>query len=131
MNTYQRQKEKTRKTAKQFIYNCDHGILYSQYDIDNIRMYFQKTGKRYGLIREFEKMKIIRKEINGGNNKMKNTINKYQIEKSNARQKAIDWQTDFENHNYTYSELAYYTEYFCKLGKRYGLLEEFRENGII
>lgn len=39
--------------------------------------------------------------------------NRYQIEKANARQKAIDWQ-----------------HYFETLGKRYGLLTEFKKNGI-
>ena len=56
--------------------------------------------------------------------------NKYQNSKEIARQKAIDWQYDFENHNYSWGELAYYATYFERLGKRFGLLTEFRENGI-
>ena len=56
---------------------------------------------------------------------------RYQIGKETARQQAIDWQADFCNHNYSYGELAYFSDYFIKLGKRYGLLKEFRENGII
>ena len=59
------------------------------------------------------------------------TMSKYAREKKNARQKAIEWQLDFNNHDYSYGELAYFTEYFTKLAKRYGLTEEFRENGII
>lgn len=55
----------------------------------------------------------------------------YQKQKERARQTAINWQLDFSNHNYYYSELCYYAEYFEKIGKRYGLLKEFRENGII
>lgn len=47
-----------------------------------------------------------------------------------ARQKAIDWQLDFPNHNYSWGELQIWHEYFYTLGKRYGLLKEFRENGI-
>ena len=54
----------------------------------------------------------------------------YQELKDKARQEAIDWQNDFQNHNYTWGELAYYSDYFTKLGKRYGLIKEFRENGI-
>lgn len=57
-------------------------------------------------------------------------MNKYQIGKENARQQAIDWQSDFCNHNYSWGELAYYSDYFEKLAKRYGLIKEFRENGI-
>ena len=58
-------------------------------------------------------------------------MNEYQKRKNAARQKAIEWQHDFENHNYSYGELADWGDYFAKLGKRYGLTKEFRENGII
>lgn len=58
-------------------------------------------------------------------------MSKYAREKENARQKAVEWQLDFNNHNYSYGELIYFAEYFTKLAKRYGLTEEFRENGII
>ena len=58
-------------------------------------------------------------------------MSSYQRRKNAARQKVIEWQADFENHNYSYGELAAWNSYFEKLGKRYGLTEEFRENGII
>ena len=58
-------------------------------------------------------------------------MSRYARTKENARQKAMDWQADYYNNNYSYGELAYFTEYFTKLAKRYGLTEEFRENGII
>lgn len=58
-------------------------------------------------------------------------MTKYQIEKEKARDKAIDWQLDFNNHSYSWGELAYFGEYFTRLAKRYGLVKEFRENGII
>ena len=54
----------------------------------------------------------------------------YQKSKENARNKAIDWQMDFGNHNYSYEELDTFQNYFKILGKKYGLLREFRENGI-
>lgn len=50
--------------------------------------------------------------------------------KAKARQAAIDWQLDFPNHNYSWGELQVWNQYFYNLGKRYGLLKEFRENGI-
>lgn len=59
-----------------------------------------------------------------------NKVSSYQKGKTAAYQKAIDWQADFCNHNYSYGELAYYQNYFEKLGRRYGLLKEFRENAI-
>ena len=60
---------------------------------------------------------------------MKNTKTTYEKKKEIARQKAIDWQNDFCNHNYSYGELAEFGEHVEKLGKRYGLRKEFRENG--
>lgn len=56
--------------------------------------------------------------------------NNYQVAKENARQKAIDWQYEFSETPMSWGELAYWQEYFEKLGKRYGLLTEFRENCI-
>lgn len=58
-------------------------------------------------------------------------MSRYAREKENARQKAMDFQTDYYNNSYSYGELAEFTEYFTKLAKRYGLTEEFKENGII
>lgn len=43
---------------------------------------------------------------------------------------AIDWQNYFDNNAITYAELANWQDFFNELGKRYGLLTEFRENGI-
>lgn len=57
-------------------------------------------------------------------------MNKYEEYKEKYRQEAIEWQLDFNNHNYSWGELAYYGDYFTKYGKRYGLLREFHENGI-
>ena len=57
-------------------------------------------------------------------------MNKYQENKEKARNKVIEWQLDVSNHNYSCSEFASWCDYFYKLGKRYGLLKEFKENGI-
>lgn len=54
----------------------------------------------------------------------------YTEKKSQIRQEAIDWSYDFCNHNYSYGELAFFQCYFEKMGRRYGLLKEFRENAI-
>lgn len=58
-------------------------------------------------------------------------MNKYQQAKERARQKAINIQLTFSENSYFMSDLAYFAAYFEKLGKRYGLVKEFRENGII
>lgn len=58
-------------------------------------------------------------------------MNVYQKAKERARNKAVEWQNGFCDHNYSYGELVYYRDYFGRLAKRYGLVKEFRENGII
>ena len=58
-------------------------------------------------------------------------MTKYQIEKEKARQEAINWQHDFDNHNYSYHELYMQQLRFEKLARQFGLRKEFRENGII
>ena len=57
-------------------------------------------------------------------------MNKYQKAKERAREEAIQWQFDFDSRCYSWGELAYFQDYFEKLGRRYGLLKEFKENGI-
>lgn len=58
-------------------------------------------------------------------------MNKYQKAKEKIRELAIEWQNDFCNHNYSWGELAFYSGFFEEQGRRYGLLKEFRENGVI
>lgn len=55
----------------------------------------------------------------------------YKYRKETARCKAIEWQLKMSDKNLSYSELAHYSYYFAKLGKRYGLIKEFKENGIL
>lgn len=55
----------------------------------------------------------------------------YKARKAAARQSAIDWMNDLDNHKYSYDELAEWQAHFKKLGRRYGLTAEFRENGVI
>ena len=54
----------------------------------------------------------------------------YQRMKRRARNTAIYWQEKFSEKSMSYEELAKAQSHFEKLGKRYGLLAEFRENGI-
>ena len=57
--------------------------------------------------------------------------NKYQIRKAAARDKAISYAHVLSYYSPSLSELAKWSNHFEKLGRRYGLLSEFRENGII
>lgn len=58
-------------------------------------------------------------------------MTKYQQQKQKAIEKAIEYQYNFNDNIYTWQDLAEYSAYFEKLAKRYGLIKEFRENGII
>lgn len=55
----------------------------------------------------------------------------YHEKKLAARTIAINFQADFNRFNYSYSELFDYQTFFEYLGKKYGLLTEYRENGIL
>jgi hypothetical protein len=51
--------------------------------------------------------------------------------KEQARTKAIDWQRWMTKQSLSYGEMAQWQGYFEKLAKRFNLLNEFRENGIL
>ena len=55
----------------------------------------------------------------------------YQKRKEAARQSAKEWQSEAARLTLSYEGLAIATAHLEKLGRRYGLLREFRENGII
>lgn len=57
-------------------------------------------------------------------------MNNYQKRKEAVRKKAIDWQLEASKQALSYGELAEIGNFFYKLGKRFGLLREFRENAI-
>ena len=56
---------------------------------------------------------------------------RYQRIKERLRQAAIDYQIMFAKTNTSWEQVTKVTNYFENMGKRYGLLKEFRENGII
>lgn len=51
--------------------------------------------------------------------------------KNDARQQAIDWQSWQSNKNMSYSELVQWQSYFVSLARKFHLIREFTENGII
>lgn len=59
------------------------------------------------------------------------SMNNYYRAKARVRNMAVEWQRSFCDHNYSYGELVYWQGYFRGLARRYGLVEEFRENCII
>lgn len=44
---------------------------------------------------------------------------------------AVEWQYMFSELCYSWGDLAEWSAFFEEYGKKYGLLREFRENGII
>ena len=50
--------------------------------------------------------------------------------KEQARDQAIQAQTIISNNNFSYYELMVISEHFEKTGKKLGLIDEFKENGI-
>lgn len=55
----------------------------------------------------------------------------YKERKEEAREQAIIWQLEASEKCLSYAELAEAGEQFAKLAKRYGLIKEFKQNGII
>ena len=55
----------------------------------------------------------------------------YQRGKQRARQIAIDLQHKWANESQSYYELSEFQYYLTQIGRRYGLLKEFKENGIL
>lgn len=58
-------------------------------------------------------------------------MNKYQEQKTRAEEKAKEWQRMASESALSYGELYEAYTYFEKLAKRYGLIKEFKNNGII
>ena len=79
-------------------------------------------------MKKSEVRKMIREEIKRLNEvaKLKNVKTE-----DEARQQAIDWQSDFSNRSMIWAELMNAGTHFEKLGKKFNLTKEFEENGII
>lgn len=54
----------------------------------------------------------------------------YNDKKQRLRDFAVMWQDNFNNYAYDYYDLTRWGGFFEEYGKKYGLLREFRENGI-
>lgn len=56
--------------------------------------------------------------------------NSYESRKADVREKAITWQALVGESDLSMGELQDWYDYFDIMGRRYGLLTEFHENGI-
>ena len=55
----------------------------------------------------------------------------YEKGKAKAREEAQTWQHIFYEYSYSFFDLYIIAQHFEKLAKRYGLIKEFKENGIL
>ena len=51
-------------------------------------------------------------------------------DKETLRNFAAEWQYNFPDMDYAWSDLVAWSDFFTEYGRKYGLLREFRENGI-
>ena len=58
-------------------------------------------------------------------------MTRYQEMKDKVREEAMEWQNWLTENSCSWEGLYTAMEYFNRKAKRYGLLTEFRENGII
>ena len=58
-------------------------------------------------------------------------MSKYMQKKEAARNEAINWMITTTNDSMSWAELLNYQDHFLNIGRRYGLIREFHENGII
>ena len=55
----------------------------------------------------------------------------YQKNKNRIRKEAIKCQKNLEKQGYIWGDMLVETDYYETMGKRYGLVKEFRKKGII
>ncbi len=55
----------------------------------------------------------------------------YAAGKERAREEAVKWQEEFGKASHSWAEVAAAAAHFSRTGKRFGLLREFKTNGII
>ena len=58
-------------------------------------------------------------------------MSKYMQKKEAARNEAINWMITTANDSMSWAELLNYQDHFLNIGRRYGLIREFHDNGII
>lgn len=96
----------------------------------NKRRYCVNVGtKKYLCATATEAATLVQKY--GARAKLEFLPTDYERGKENARAEAMRWQNDFSAKAHTEWELVDAYAYFERLAQRFGLVREFRENGII
>lgn len=91
-------------------------------------MFYIYFKNQYGYKQFFEDISDYVEDIEVLDLKIKG--NNYEERKSNLIDLAIDYQTRFSSLSWSYGELLDIQDFFFKNAKRYGLLQEFKENAI-
>lgn len=101
---------------------------------DHSNPYITTTNKRlFEMLRKYYVVQITENSFYIEGLREWNGKPKYNRENNKMLLRAIaqQWQADFANFNYSYSELAEWQNFFEEYGKKYGLIKEFKENAII
>ena len=88
--------------------------------VGNEKHFFETVAEAADLVRKY-----------GARAKREFWPTDYQKGKENARREAMTWQNEFSVKAHTEWELVDACAYFEKLAQRFGLVREFRANGII
>lgn len=109
-------------------------LMYSDSDRE-IQNAIRRWKRNFCIVNRCEENNIIYLTVREKTGEEKFFMNKKSKEKyikgkARARDKAVEWQLETSEMSLSYEGLMIASNYFEKLGKRYGLLTEFRENGI-
>ena len=109
----------------------------NRYPRKRMEIIFNSQFSIFQFANPLKRQKIMKRVNNNGttaakvNNESKKIRKSYAELKEAARQQAIEWQDWLSDHSVSYEGLAIASEHFENLGRRFGLLGEFRENAII
>jgi len=79
-------------------------------------------------MKKSELRQIVREEIKALNEAKKLKMPKSEDE---ARDQAVNWQHEFGDKSHSWEEVMIASAHFEKTAKKFGLTDEFKENGII
>ena len=95
------------------------------YDLNNAQDVIKQM--RDGGMVDYQIVKVLRQALDELDFEPRTDIK----DKDEARQHAIDWQSWQQYHQLSFAEIAYWQTYFEVIADKFGLTDEFKENGII
>jgi len=101
---------------------------------DGSNSYVSTNNKTlFYMLRKYHYIQTGEKSFHILNIEERNSKIKYtrDINKSILRNIAMEWIYSFSELNYSYGDLADWSDFFREYGKKYGLLREFKEDAIL